>query len=93
MVNIDNIINMNKEFFSTADVASLLGISRVAVFKKIKAGEIKAQKIGRNFFIKNSDLPTNFSSLLSDKDKLEIKKIVKKAVLDYKETLQLLGKE
>jgi excisionase family DNA binding protein len=51
---------MEKKIFTTSEVAKLLGISRVAVFKKIKSGEIKAQKIGRNFAVYKKDLPLFF---------------------------------
>ena len=44
-----------KDFYTTKELAEILGISRVAVFKKIKNGTIKAQKIGRNFVIFKKD--------------------------------------
>lgn len=81
----------NKEFLTTAELAKLLGISRVAVFKKIKKGEIKAEKIGRNFVIRKKDLGIILGSVLSKKDKTEIEKAVKKVVKEYGETLRLLG--
>jgi len=83
----------NKEFISTTELAEILGISRVAVFKKIKKGEIKAVKVGRNFVIKNKDIYniTNFNKVLSLKEKRQIEKAVKKAVGQYGETLKLLG--
>jgi excisionase family DNA binding protein len=46
----------SKEFYTTKELANLLGISRVAVFNKIKKGDIKAQKIGRNFVIFKKDI-------------------------------------
>lgn len=45
-----------KDFYTTAELAKLLGISRIAVFNKIKKGDIKAQKIGRNFVIFKKDI-------------------------------------
>jgi len=38
-------------FLTSVQVAKLLGISRISVYKKIKKGEIKAVRIGRNFAI------------------------------------------
>ncbi|NCO23121.1 hypothetical protein COW09_01910 [bacterium (Candidatus Moisslbacteria) CG12_big_fil_rev_8_21_14_0_65_36_11] len=81
----------NKEFLSTTELAGLLGISRIAVFKKIKKGEIKAFKIGRNFVIKKRDLDNILGRTLSGKDKKEIELAVKKVVKEYGETLKLLG--
>ena len=54
-----------KDFYTTAELATLLGISRVAVFKKIKSGSIKAQKVGRNFVIFKKDIG-GIETLLSD---------------------------
>ena len=84
---------MAKELFSTIEVAKLLGISRVAVFKKIKSGEIKAKKVGRNYVVNKKDLPEVLGSFLREEKKREIESAVKKAVNDYGETFRLLGKE
>jgi len=84
---------MDKKFLSTTEVALFLGISRQAVFKKIKAGEIKARKIGRNFVIDRKDLSEIVGKVLNQKQKLEIQKSVDKTVREYGETLKLLGRE
>ncbi len=46
----------SKEFYTTKELAELLGISRVAVFNRIKNGGIKARKMGRNFVIFKKDI-------------------------------------
>lgn len=84
---------MEKEFFSTIEVAKIMGISRVAVFKKIKAGEIKAQKIGHNFVIAKKDLPEILGRTLTSARKQAIEEAVKKTVKEYGEALKLLGQE
>ena len=84
---------MNKEFFSTIEVARLLGISRVAIFKKIKSGQIKAQKVGRNFIIRQEDLADVLGSALTEEKKKKIEAAVKKTIREYGETLKLLGQE
>ena len=84
---------MNKEFLSTSEVAKLLGISRIAVFKKIKSGDIKAFKIGRNFAVNKKDLPEVLGAVLQKAQKQEIEEAVRKTVKEYSETLKLLGKE
>ncbi len=83
----------NKEFLSTAELAKLLGVSRVTIFKKIRAGEIKAQKIGRNFAIAHKDLPKALGTVVSNEQKQAISQAVKKAVKQYGETFRLLGQE
>ena len=84
---------MDKKFLSTTEVALFLGISRQAAFKKIKAGEIKARKIGRNFVIDRKDLSEIVGKVLNQKQKLEIQESVDKTVREYGETLKLLGRE
>ncbi|MDP2951186.1 MAG: excisionase family DNA-binding protein [bacterium] len=54
----------SKEFFTTSELAKLLGISRIAVFNKIKSGVIKAQKMGRNFVIYKKDIEILSDDLL-----------------------------
>jgi excisionase family DNA binding protein len=89
-------ININKQektFFSTTELAKLLGISRIAVFEKIKKGTIKAQKVGRNYIIPVEELTVIDGTHISPEKKAEIEQIVKKAVNQYKKTLHLLGQE
>lgn len=83
----------NKEFLSTTELAKMLGISRIAVFKKIKSGRIKAAKVGRNFIISKKDIPEILDNVLSDKNKQEIDEAVGKTIKEYGETLRLLGRE
>ncbi|MEK7553520.1 MAG: excisionase family DNA-binding protein [Patescibacteria group bacterium] len=84
---------MKKEFFTTSEVALFLGISRQAVFKKIKAGKIKAQKVGRSFSINKKNLAEILGTVLTEQQKREIEKSVGKTIREYSETLKLLGQE
>lgn len=84
---------MKKNLLSTSEVARILGITRIAVFKKIKSGDINAVKVGRNFVIDRNDLPGILSKTLSEERKSEIEKAVRKTIRDYGETLKLLGRE
>ncbi len=70
-----------------------MGISRVAVFKNIRSGAIKAKKVGRNFVIDKKDLGIILGESLSFKQKKEIDNAVMKTIKEYGETLKLLGAE
>jgi len=83
----------NKELITTAELAKILGISRIAVFKRIKRGQIKAIRVGRNFVIPKDSLPEVLGQVLSKKNKREIETAVKKTVREYGQTLRLLGNE
>jgi len=82
-----------KQFYSSVELAKILGISRIAVFKQIKKGKIKAKKAGRNYVIERKDIEMLLTKSLNKKVKGEIDKAVKKTVSEYGETLKLLGHE
>ena len=81
-----------KDFISTIELAKMLGISRIAVFKKIKSGRIKAVKVGRSFVIDKKDIVDIVGNVLSDKKKKDVEQAVEKTVREYGETLRLLGR-
>ena len=83
----------NRELITTAELAKILGISRIAVFKRIKRGQIKAIRVGKNFVIPKNSLPEVLGKILSEKNKREIETAVKKTVKEYGQTLRLLGNE
>jgi excisionase family DNA binding protein len=82
-----------KNYFSVSELAKILGISRVAVFKKIKKGEIKAKRFGRFWLIKDKELRNILGKTLTPAQKKFLDKAVRKTVNEYGETLRLLGNE
>lgn len=99
MVNKHDMENIEKKktHISAAELAKILGISRIAIFKRIKKGQIPAQKIGRSYAIPvdyvTEILRGKGPATLSDEKKKEITEAVEKVVHEYGETLRLLGKE
>ena len=81
------------EFLSTSQVAKILNVSRIAVFKKIRNGEIKAEKIGRNYVIQKDEVSKALGLVIGEKTKKEIDEIIKKGIKDYGEVFKKLGKE
>jgi excisionase family DNA binding protein len=81
------------EFMTIPQLAKILGISRIAVYNKVKTGEIKAIRIGRNYAIIVKDIVDIIGQELLKKDKKEIDKGVTKVVAEYGEVLKLLGRE
>lgn len=78
---------------STMDLARKLGVSRIAIFKKIKKGQIKATKIGKSYVIDPADIGNILDTTLTPADTRLVDLAVKKTVLEYGEALRLLGKE
>lgn len=87
-----NDIEVDK-YFTVTQLADILGISRVAVHKKIKNGEIKAKKIGNIYVIPKSYVSEVFRHALSPHWKGIIKKAVHKVVKEYGDVLIKLGNE
>lgn len=85
--------DIKKDYVSTTEAAKILGVSRIAVHKKIRNGEIVAQKIGRNYIIERQQLNRGVSAPLQETDKRQIEHAVRRTVREYGETLRLLGKE
>lgn len=81
------------EYITIPQLAKFLGISRIAVYKKVKKGKIKAMKIGRNYAIPERYIAEILGKDLGEREKKQIDKAVKKAVKEYGEVLRLLGKE
>ncbi len=42
---------MEREYYSIPEAAALLGLSRIAVFKKVKKGQLPALRFGRNWAV------------------------------------------
>lgn len=84
---------MKQELISTSQAAKIFGISRIAILKRIKAGTLKAYKIGRNYVIRKADLPMLQGGELTVDKKEVINEAIQKTLRDYGEALKLLGKE
>ncbi len=84
---------MDKEYITIPQLAKLLGLSRIAVFKKVKRGEVKAIKIGRNYAISKKNLDAILGKSLAETDKKEIDTAIRKTVHEYGQTLKLLGND
>jgi len=82
-----------KEYLTIPELANILGISRIAVYRKVKKGEIKAIRIGKNYAIPKKYIDDLLGKDLQEKDKKEIDEAIKKTVQEYGEVLKLLGLE
>ena len=80
-------------YITIQELAKILGISRIAVYKKVKKGQIKAMRIGRNYAIPKKYISNILGKALNDRQKQEIDTAVKKTVREYGEVLKLLGRE
>ncbi len=81
------------EYLTIPQLAKILGISRIAVYRKVKKGQIKAVKIGRTFAISQKHIAAILGKTLHQEDKKEIDHALKKTIKEYGQTLKLLGSE
>ena len=83
----------NEEFVTIPQLAKFLGVSRIAVYNKVKNGEIEAIRIGRIYAIPKKFVLEILGETLSTKTKKLIDKAVHKTVQEYGEVLIKLGNE
>ncbi len=79
------------DLYTIPELAKMLGISRIAVFNKIKKGQIKAQKIGRIFVISKKEIEPILGKALTQEQKKLIDLGIRKTIKEYGEVLEKLG--
>ncbi len=82
-----------KKYYSAPEIAELLGVSRVAIFKKIKSGQIHAEKIGRNYIIPREEYESILGLFVPERRKKDIENAVDRVVKKYGPALRKLGEE
>ena len=80
-----------QEYLTIPQAAKLLGISRIAVYRKVKKGQIKAHKIGRSYVIKRDSILRVVPLSVSEFRRLDA--AIRKTFKEYEETFRLLGRE
>ncbi len=84
---------IDKKFYSIPEIARLLGVSRIYIYKKVKKGEIKAEKIGRNYAVEKETVENILGDTLSSESKRILDEGVDKTIKEYGDVLEKLGKE
>ena len=84
---------VNEKYITIPQLAELLGLSRIEVYRRVRKGRIKAEKIGRMYVIKDKEVTNILGKKPTAKDKGQIEKAVKKAVKEYGEVLRKLGEQ
>jgi excisionase family DNA binding protein len=82
-----------KKIFSIKEVADLLGVDRVTVYRWVKSGKVRAELIGKSYVISVEDLPHHLLGELSEEKKGQIRDAVTQALKEYGETFRALARE
>ena len=83
----------SKEYITIPQLARLLGLNRVTVYKKVKRGEIPSTKVGKFHLISRRDVERILEKRLTKQDKARIEIAVKRTVQEYGDVLKWLSKE
>jgi len=82
-----------ERYIKIPELARLLGVSRIAIYNRVKKGQIPAIKIGRNYVIADKTMTEILGKKTTEEGKKRIDVAVDRTVREYGEVLKLLGKE
>ena len=82
-----------EKYLTIPELAKLLGVSRIAVYRRVKKGQIPATKIGRTYVITDRTIATILGKQVTDKGKALIEDAVRRTVREYGEVLKLMARK
>lgn len=82
----------NKKYITIPELAKLLGVSRIAIYNRVKKGQIQATRIGRTYVITDRTIAAIMGKRVTSKRKKQIGAAVRKTVREYGEVLKLLAR-
>ena len=82
-----------EKYITIPELAKLLGTSRIAIYKKVKKGQIPATRIGRVYVITDRTVANILGQVLTEKSRKQIDVAVHRTVAEYGEVLKKLGRE
>lgn len=85
-------VNMKNKLITTTEAGQILGLDRTQIFRLVKAGQIPAEKIGKNYYIDLNDLGIGVGTPTKHEEK-QIEKSVNKVFSEYGEVIKKLGEE
>ena len=83
----------NKKYVTIPELAKLLGVSRIAIYNRVRKGQIPATKVGRTYVITDRTVADILGKEVTKKGKKRIDAAVQKTVREYGDVLKQLSKE
>jgi len=83
----------DKRYVTIPELARLLGVSRIAIYNRVKKGQIPATRIGRTYVITDQTVAYILGKEVTRRGKSRIDAAVRKTVQEYGEVLKQLSKE
>ncbi|HIJ72237.1 MAG TPA: excisionase family DNA-binding protein [Planctomycetes bacterium] len=84
---------VKKHYITIPQLAKALGISRIAVYRRVKSGAIAATKVGRTYVISDRTVNEILGKALSQKTRDGIDKAIDCTTSEYGQVLKWLSKE
>ena len=81
------------KYITIPELAKLLGVSRIAIYKRVKKGQIPATKIGRTYVITDQTIADILGKEVTSRGKERIDAAVRRTVREYGEVLKQLANE
>ena len=82
-----------EKYITIPELARLLGVSRIAVYNRVKKGQIPATKIGGAYVITDQTVAEILGRKTTDAGKKTIDAAVDRTLREYGEVIKRLGKE
>lgn len=82
-----------EKYITIPQLAKLLGVSRIAIYNRVKKGQIPATKIGGTYVITDKTVAKILGTKATAKEKKRIDAAVHRVVREYGEVLKRLAKE
>jgi excisionase family DNA binding protein len=83
----------SETYLTIPQLAKLLGVSRIAIYNRVKKGQIAAFKIGRTYAIKDKTIADILGRKTTGKRRQRIDAAVRRTVREYGEVLKRLSGE
>ena len=83
----------NEKYNTIPELAKLLGVSRIAIYNRVKKGQIPATKVGRTYVITDQTIANILGKKTTRSGKQRIDAAVRKTVREYGQVLKQLSKE
>lgn len=84
---------IEKHWLTIPELARKMGLSRIAVYNRVKKGKIPAQKVAGRHLISVDDLPYIIGRKLTAEDENRIETVVNRAVTEYGRVFKWLSRE
>jgi len=83
----------NERYITIPELAKFLGVSRIAIYNRVRKGQIPAAKIGKTYVITDRTIATILGREVTTEGRKLIDAAVRKTVQEYGEVLKKLGKD